>query len=214
MFNSTTSNNATLIYTNSWNYMVYMFEVQDSGTMRNSYGILIESPNGEVSDITYLKKSQILKSKSAFDFIFDFKGDFDKTDIDGVKAAFMQHLGKAKGVDFSTKSPIEQVYQELCQYVHDHEGERVVSMSDGYCNIDTKEFENIINKFDFGYKRLEILRMFKLIGILRTNKDRPYDWMLTDKEGTQYRVNSFKDLLLEIPDDLGKPFDDGEGNNQ
>lgn len=205
MLTSSIKEMATLIYTNSWEYKVIMFKVQDYGTLRNSYGFVVEAPDERLSDITYLRRSQIFKSKNAFDFLFDYEGDFDKTDIDGVKAAVMREINKVREVDFSTKYPIEQVYQELRAYVHENDGNGLVSISDGYCNIDTKEFDTIIGAYDFGYKRLEILRMFKLAGVLRTNKNRPYDWMLTDREGTPYRAYSFRDLLQEsLTDEEGE----------
>jgi hypothetical protein len=192
MFNNNLKNNATFVYTNSWGYNVYMFIAKDHGTMRRSIGIFIESPSGNPSIPTFLKRSQILKSKNCFDFFFDLDGDFEKLDVDNIKAAVMQNLNNLKVVDLSTKLSIEDVYTELCDYVSVNDGNGTVSISNGYCNIDTKAFDGILKELQFGYTRLEILRALKIMGNMRTNSNRPYDWMLTDANGIPYRVYSFK----------------------
>jgi len=192
MFTYNLKNTATFVYENSRGYRVYMFLAHDRGAMRCSIGTFLESPNGNLSIPTFLKRSQILKSNNCFDFFFDLDGDFDKQDVDHIKAAAMQNLNNLKEMDVSTKLSIEDVHTELCDYVSVNDGNGTVSISNGYCNIDTKAFDGILKELQFGLTRLEILRSFKIMGILRTNLNRPYDWMLTDANGNLYRVYSFK----------------------
>lgn len=187
-----------IIHTNTKGYSVYMLEAQDFGTLRQSFGFFIQSPQGKNSEIVYLKRSQIIKNKGAFDFLFDYDGGFFKSDIDTVKTEALQRMSRperTEQIDFSSKYPIEQAYQELCRYVHDNDGDDGVCVSGGFCNVDTRNFDAIIKELDLGYSRLELLRWFKIIGLLRTNKNRPYDFMLTDENGQQYRVYRFQDGL-------------------
>jgi len=191
MFHSNINNNTKLVYTNSWGYKVRMFETLDQSTMRRSIGLMLEAPDGRLSTPTYLTRQQLFKSKNCFDFLLDCEGDFDKLDIDAIKAAVTENLSKLTVVDFTSKPTIKDVYIELCEYVKENDGNGEVSVSSGYCNIATKAFVRILAELDFGYQKFELLKPFKLLGLIRINGSRPYDWKLTDPNGTPYRVYSF-----------------------
>lgn len=191
MFNSKININTKLVYTNSWNYKVRMFAARDRSRMTCSIGLMLEAPDGRLSTPTYLTRKQLFKSKNCFDFLFDCEGDFEKLDIDAIKAAVLENLRKLTAVDFTSKPTIEQAYIELCDYVKENDGNGEVSVSNGYCNIDTTAFEKILAELDFGYKKYEMLKPLKLLGLMRINGSRSYDWKLTDSNGTPYRVYSF-----------------------
>lgn len=193
MFNVSQNGNVTLVHENKTGYKVHAFEARDTASMRRSIGILIESPDGKVSPATYVKRSHLIKSNSCFDFLFDCDGDFDREDVDKVKDVISKNMKVIKVKDLSSRPTPEQVYLELCQYVKTNKGNGLLSVSDGYCNIVTDSFDSVLKELNLGYKRLEVLRHFKLIGILRINGSRAYDWKLSDVKGTPYRVYSFMD---------------------
>ncbi len=183
---------AKCVYTNPWGYEVHACKLYDKGSKRQEIGILIQSPkDGTLSDIIRIKKSQFV-NMNLFNFLLDMEGDFDKADIDAVKVQVLAQLKELPERDSSTKVPIEEVYKDLCEYVEGNEKEDIISISDGYCNIAADEFKKILNESDYGYTKLELQKLFKVLGLLRVNNGRVYDFAMTDKYGSQYRTISFK----------------------
>ena len=205
--------NTTCIHINAWDYKVLACKLADSTTQQTSYGFYVQTPEGEVSDRVMVKRSKF-KGKNAMDWILDYQGDFDREDVDKMKNEFMKKHQALPVMDISSKLPIDEVYRELCEYAANNQIDDIVTIKSGYCNIEVKEFQKIVEHLDFGYKVLEIKKAFKELGLLRVNKGRPYDFNITDKDGNQYKTISFKFVmeLLEAEENEGE--EEEENNNE
>lgn len=195
--------NAKLIYTTDWEYKVYLTGLTDMAAMKQTIGFLIKDPDENTSNVHTIKKSKLFTSKSAFDFFFDFVGGFDRNDIDTIKANVMDQLKNIHYIDVSEKVTIDEAHMRLCKYVRDHEVEDNVFVDDeGYCNIEyTDKFPSVIKDLELGYKRLELLKMLKILELLKTNEGRVYDYRRYDKDGNDYRVVRFKNITVEETSD-------------
>lgn len=184
------------IYTNNNGYSVLVGQLHDKGTKRIEMSILIQDPQGGFSEPIYVKKSRFL-GKNTFDFFIDYEGDFDCEDIRIIFYEIQKHFDNntLPVINNSTKLSPKEVYMELSNYAHEHDGIENISITNGYCNIPTKIFNSVVNELDMGYTAIEVKKMFKVVlDVLRTNSNRPYGYAMTSEEGEQYRVVSFKDV--------------------
>lgn len=185
------------IYTKENGYIVFAALLHDKGTKKQEISILIQDPQGALSEPIPVKKSNLL-GKNTFNFFKDYEGDFDDDDILKVSYEIQKYYGSntLPLISNSTKLSQKEVHIELCNYVHKHENTNNISIVNGYCNIPTKIFNSVVNELDMGYTAIEVKKMLKVVlDVLRTNSNRPYGYAMTDEEGEQYRVVSFKDVL-------------------
>ena len=184
--------NAKCIYTHKSGAKLFMFVANDLAKKRISFGFVVQSVDGSLSNIHYVKRSQLLTSKSVFNFLFDYLENFDKSDVVNIKTEVFQSLDKLPKQNFSEQITFDQLYKMLCDYCRDINTEEEFWVENEMCNIATSKFDPLLKNFDCGYKRLEVLRMLKFRGLLRTNSDRPYDYMRTDRYGNSFRVICFR----------------------
>lgn len=191
MIAKTIEENTVCLHTNAWDYKVLACKLLDNTTKQMAYGLFVQLPDGSLSDRVVLKKSK-LKSKNAIDWLIDYIGDFKKDDIDKVIWELFDKGDKLPIMETSSKLPIDEVYRQLCEYVEGNEIEDIISIKDGYCNIEVNEFKKIVEEQDFGYKVLELKKALKEYGLLRINKGRAYDYNMTDKDKNTYKTISIK----------------------
>lgn len=191
MIAKTIEENTVCLHTNAWDYKIRACWLLDNTTKQIAYGFFVQLPDGSLSDRIVLKKSK-LKSKNALDWLLDYDGDFKKDDIDKVAWELFDKGDKLPIMETSSKLPIDEVYRQLCEYVEGNEIEDIISIKDGYCNIEVNEFKKIVEEQDFGYKVLELKKALKEYGLLRINKGRAYDYNMTDKDKNTYKTISFK----------------------
>lgn len=204
--------NATLIYTNNWDFKVYMSGLTDAATKKQTIGISVVDPEGNMSNMHMIKKSKIIESKNAFDFMFDFEGDFERSDIININEIAKKLINNhtIHYVNVSEQVTVNEAIRRLCKYVKENEIEDCVYVShekeerDGkeiqvdYYNIDiNNKFPSIIEKLELGYKKLDLLKHFKVLEILKVNENRAYDYRRYDKNKNAYRVVCFKELAKE-----------------
>lgn len=182
--------NLTEVYTHSWGYKVLACMLIDKGTMQKRLGMFVEDDKGNLSNMIPLKNSR-LKKKDALNFLLDYEGDFDLADCLNVRNCLQDKIKNLKQVEADEKIPFKQVYKELCIFGKDNEKEDIITIKDGYCSIDKAKFKQFVDKSQFGYSGLEVQKMLKVVGLLRINANRPYDYAMTDKDGNQYRTISF-----------------------
>jgi hypothetical protein len=175
--------NATLLFTNDWEYKVYMAGMADKAAMKQAIGIFVTDPNGNKSDLHKITRSKLFTSKSTFDFLFDFEGGFDRQDIDAIKSKVMDQLKKVQYVDLSERVSIDDAHRLLSEYVNDHYIENCVYIDeDGYCNIEYNDkLPSVIAELELGYKRLELVKMFKILDLLKISGGRVYDFKKYDR---------------------------------
>ncbi len=193
--------NGTLLYENAHGFKVYMKKLNDSSKLIQKFVFFVVSPDNNISEIKPIKRSTMFTSKTVFDFVYDFMGDFDKDDIDNIKSSALKSIGDIKTVDIAEKKTFVEAHKMLCKYVLDNHLEYSIFIDDaGYCNINTEIFEDIVNELELGYKRLQLLRMFKVMNLLKYDKGRN-DYRKYKDGREQYRVISFKYINGEVAND-------------
>lgn len=188
--------NTVVLATNDWGYKVHACKLLDKATGKMAYAFYVQSPEGELSDREVVKRSKII-GKKAFDWLFDYDGDFCRDDITKVKSNFMQKEKDLKVMQSSSRVHFDLVYKDLCEYVEDNQIGDIISIKDNYCNIAATEFKNVIERIECDYKPLEVKKKLKELGLLRVNAGRAYDYNLTDEDGNQYKVISFMYMRSE-----------------
>lgn len=187
----TIEENTVCLHTNQWDYKVRACKLLDNTTKQMAYGLFVQLPDGSLSDRVVLKKSK-LKGRNAMDWLLDYIGGFDRADIDEIKWQLIKGDKELPIMETSSKLSVDEVYRELCEYVEGNEIGDIISIKDGYCNIEVNEFKKIVEEQDFGYKALELKKAFKEYGLLRINKGRAYDYNMTDKDKNTYKTISIK----------------------
>lgn len=130
-----------------------MFTACDYRIRRQSFGFVVVAENGAISKPVYIKRSQICatsKVNTHFDFLMDSTAKFDRADIAKIKEIVKNHFATAKIMDISEKPPIEQVHLMFCEHCELVEDNIRISITDGYCDIDTKCFDGALTALDNG----------------------------------------------------------------
>ncbi len=177
---------ATEIYKNKKEYKVLAVRLVDKSSMNQSIGLVVESSDGRWSEIKRVKKSG-LKSGNILNFLLDMEGSFDFEDVNNTRSRLIEKYSALEELDVTEKVDIQTIIKEIIQYAK----ERLQLHTDeGYIDIEKKKFQEMVSEQDWGYSKLELLKVLKAYGILRANKGRNYDWALTNEDGYQYRVIS------------------------
>lgn len=191
--NNPITKNTILVHRNAWDYSVRMSRLDDLAAKHQSFGIIIEAPDGTISSPYIIKKSEIGKKKTVFNFLFDCEGDFDQRDIEAVKAVIFDKMKNAPSMPGNERATIQQVIKKVVNYVEENEsvlGGRTY-IKDGCINIETTALEKILKELECGWKKLDVLRMLRIMGILIVGEGRSYDISAVDVKGTNYHVYRF-----------------------
>lgn len=174
-----------MIYENAWGYEVYAVLMRDVASTRISTELYTVSPSGEMSDIMTVQKQDIMTKKNPLDFFLNLDGDFGRDDIDVIKNVVFDMLrGDKKSVmqTVQIKSPLSGIHYSLSDHIRknaeeltdNHEAD--IFIKDGYGYMRTECMDEFVkeNK-ELGYKRIEILKRLKIMGVLKNGANRPYD---------------------------------------
>lgn len=181
---------STLLYKNSWDFSLYVQRVVHGINVKLDFYIVDEAKRvfGPIS----FKPSQ-LQGKGGFNFLYDVPGRFDKSDEDSIKAEYRKVEKDLKEFSHDEKVPFEIVYEELTTA---EEIEDIITRTDTpdsrYINIDVTTFKDLVSKADWGWTPIEVKRRLREAGLLRINRSRPFDFTLTDKDGSHYRTISIR----------------------
>lgn len=205
-----------LIYKNSWGYEVYVAAMRDISSSRVSYEFYTFSPDGEMSDIVTLQRKDAIVKKNAYDFLFNFSGDFARDDIDRIKNIMRDFISKenCQGT-VQVKATMHELYQAVSEYIIENAESLSDSVQpemfikDGYGYMRTPCMDNFVkeNK-ELGFKRIEILKRLKIMGVLLPSADRPFDVLvsLDNKKLRYYKIKlpEKKDNTEEAGEDNGE----------
>ena len=180
----------TWVYTNANGYRVLVCKLLDEATKKTAYGFYIQTPNGELSDLIMIKRSQWV-GKNSLNWLLDYEGDFTAEDIAAIRSEFQAVEKNLPVKKIGTKLSKVEVYQELCSYAEQNQLPDVITFKDGYCNMDIHLFKEAVTQMDSGYSVLEVKKMLKQIGLLRVNGGRSYDFNAVDSQGKAYKTISF-----------------------
>lgn len=150
---------------------------KDTGTMERRLKLALVYPDGEVSPIREYAQSKLVNAKALKDL----------ADLDGIEAELIESIYKvvmdkknalSVQADGNGKCSLRQAYMELCEYVSNYEEPGRVFIRDGYGNILSTYLQNVLDKLDLGYTRLELQKNFKAWGLIRVNKgtNHPYSY--------------------------------------
>lgn len=164
---------------------------QKDGNLRCSVGIIVISPEGQISDMVNLKRSTIITGKSSFNFLYDFEV-FDKNDIEAVRKKVLEELGNdAKHTTYSRSFVSwEEMYQLIVDYTIKNKVPDTIEMNNDYIYIGTEAFDQMLTeicaeKF-IECKKKELLNLFLVCGILQPNKNVPYLYKKKKSEEEKY----------------------------
>lgn len=176
-----------LIHTGTWGDELYMIGLEDNSKKKQSIGFYLIDADKNMSEIISVSRSKLFTSKNPCDFAYDLAADFSRDDVYKIKNEVIKNFRSLKNVDVSEAVGIEKAHFMLCEYVINNEKPDSVFLDDeGYCNIQTTEFERILKKLETGYKKLPLLRALKVKEALKIGKGRSFDYKLYDKDGSPY----------------------------
>lgn len=173
------------IYENAWGYEVYAVLMRDVASTRISTELYTLSPEGEMSDIITMQKQDIFTKKNPLDFFLNLDGDFGRDDIDIIKNALLNMLKKDDKRVMETvqsKYPLSGIYYSLSNYIRENAEEFTdnpeadIFIKDKYGYMRTECMDKFVKEnSELGYKRVEILKRLKIMGVLKNGANRPYD---------------------------------------
>jgi len=191
-----------LLHTGTWGDKLYMIGLEDNSKKRLSIGFYIVDHEEKMSEIHSVNRSKFFTSKNPCDFVYDLKADFTRDDVDLIKNKILQNFRTVTSVEVSEAVGIEEAHFMICEYVNHHKVEDSVYLDDeGYCNIQTKEFEKILKELETGYKKLPLLRALKVKEAMKIGKGRSFDYKLYDKDGSPYWAYRFENIYKEEEED-------------
>lgn len=178
------NNNCNLIYESEGGYKIYAVKTYETGSTRVAIEVFIESPQGVLSDIHTVRKSDLFKKKNAVDFVLDFDGDFDELSLLTVSEKLKEFVcSEFEKVTIAEKASPQMLIESLSELlVKEAEAQETsekptVVVKDGYASVESKAFKDLVIKHSdtLHYTKLEILKRLKIFGYLETSPNRVYD---------------------------------------
>ncbi len=173
------------IYKNKNGYGVYAVYMRDAASSRISVEMYTVSPSGEMSDLITVPK-HVLVGKKSLDFFLDLDGDFCLDDIVAIKNEAIKNLKDTKIETTQIKSPMARIHDTLSSDIRknakdlqDHP-DADIFIKDGYGYLRTDCMDKFVREHpELGYKRVEILKRLKIMGVLVNSPNRPYDVLVS-----------------------------------
>lgn len=200
-----------LIYQNDFDYKLYAVSMRDKATTRISIETYIVSPDGEMSDLITIQKKDIYGKAKWADVFQGLNADFSRDDIDNIKSKLMNFVRQNKNIDVQSRATPAELYRILSDYIRIKDGKEYTNTSlkvlgaftkNGYGYIDSHMMEEFIKTHkDMGYKKLDILKRLKVMGVLECAKNRPYDVLVSigGKKRRFYKILLEKESTEEEP---------------
>lgn len=190
------------IHTNPWDYEVYAVPMRDINTTRYSVDIYVVAPDGSISDLFTVSRKDYYTGKKPLDFIFDLDGDFDRDDIDKIQEKLIPYFHSVENKNVETiqaKATIQEIHQKISEYIRINAEELEDNISaevfirGDYGYILTTKMKEVVKEYkeELGYKKIEILKRLKVMGVLETAENRPYD-ILVSVNGVKKRYYKIK----------------------
>ena len=196
-----------LIYENDFEYKVYAVSMRDNATTRISLEIYIVSPEDEISDLITIQKRDVATKKNWADVFWGLEAGFDRRDIDSIKLKIMGFLKQGHNACFQSKETIKGLHRiisayirenENCSYQKDSKTITGILIKNGYGYIDSYMLDTFAKEHKHvGYKRLEIIKRLKIMGVLVSSNNR--NDVLVSIKGEKKRF--YKILLSEEPEE-------------
>lgn len=166
-----------------------------------------ESKNGEISVPSIIQRSELLKKSKALQDLLNLSICLTEEELDTVIERAIQLLESADQVDeaenMDNRSTPSQLYRAICEHgkevvsdlIIDKESEEPrwqIWLDRDYLNIRTSDFADFIKEVPEAdeYKKTDILRSLKLLGVLDADTGRAYDKKVSkgNKKINCYRI--------------------------
>lgn len=189
----------TKVHETKQGYAVYAVLNQDISSLRIAVDIYVVTPAGKMSDIMTIKRSSILKGKGWANTFLDMYGEFEQDDIDEIQKQVKELLSKKEQISLGqSRATVEEVHRAISKYIEKNK-ESLDDNPKANCFVKDKIGYMATNQMDYfikenaelGYKRLEVLKYLKYLGVLQPADTRAYDTLIS-LSGEKVRYYKFE----------------------
>lgn len=166
--------------------------VNESSKQRVSVMLYQESKSGEISVPTVIQRSDLLRKSKTLQELLNLSICLSEDELDKVIEKAINLLESADKVDdaenIDSQATPSQLYRAICEYGKEvvsnpiipqteDEPKQMIWIDSNYLNIRTSDFSDFLKEIPEAdeYKRADILRSLKLLGVLDTDAGRAYD---------------------------------------
>lgn len=174
------------IFTNKKGYKVYAVGVKDVASTRVSVECYVKSPKGEMSEIFSVRRRDLMNRKNSLDFFYDLDGGFKDEEVDSLSSIFRDLVDKDGKMTIQSKASPTDIHHAVSEYIRE-EAENLkdnpkpsIFIRGKYGYMETCFMDQMVSaNRDLGVKRKDVLKILKIMGVLITGKNRPYDNIVT-----------------------------------
>lgn len=180
-------------------YIVYAVLNKDVSSLRLAVDVYVVTPENEMSKILTFKRCDVLKKKKWTNIFLDMDGGFTKEDLEKLQTAMDSLLSENGQITLGQScATVEEVHRAISKHIRENKeelsdnpfAECFVKDDIGY--MATSQMEKFIKaNSDLGYKRLEVLKHLKYLGVLQPADDRAYDTLIS-LNGKKLRYYKFQ----------------------
>lgn len=181
--------------------------VNESSKQRVSVMLYQESKNGEVSVPIIVQRADLLKKSKNLQDLLNLSICLSEDELDKVIEKAINLLESADKVDdaenIDSQATPSQLYRAICEYGKEvvsnpiipqteDEPKQMIWIDGNYLNVRTSDFNDFIKGVPEAdeYKKTDIFRSLKLLGVLDTDAGRAYDKKVSkgNKKYNCYRI--------------------------
>lgn len=190
-----------VVFETAWGHKFYVVQTRDVARKRVSVDFYMVTPEGEMSEIISVERSDIFKKKGWNSFLYGYEAKLGRDEVMEISDKVIKMVRQADTdfVDIETKATPQEVYENCIDFIYankeslEDNADAKVFIHNGYGCIETKEIERFIKEYREelrGYKRVDILKCLKFMGKLIPGNGRPYDAQMRVKGNLRkcYRI--------------------------
>lgn len=191
-----------LIYTTKFDYKVHVVTIRDIRSERVSIDVYIVRPDNTMTVPVTIARKDVYSKKKWFEFLLDYECGIGRDESLEIANKIYCMLKDKTSMDVTqTGATMEELHSEVSKYIRENaeeiedNPEANIFIQNNYGYIATTKMDEFVkeNK-ELGFKRVEVLKNLKIMGALKSGKNRPYDMQVSIK-GQKKRV--YKILLTE-----------------
>ena len=188
-----------------------LYGVVTTEVSRQRVGVRIYEVNArdQMSDSLDFKRSEVIASSSKLNQILDFEICLTEKELALVINECQKLVnGKNSFENVDERWTLKEVYKAFCEYARRKNAKEIcltddivmvpaVVVTENFLNIRTTEFENVMTEIPEteGYEKLDILKAFKMMDVLETDKGRAYDKKVSMN---RKKINCYRIEIIDI----------------
>lgn len=194
-------------------YELRCVKTGEGSTLRMGVDIYQVSKNGNRSVPISISRAEIVTGSKSLNKLLDFSICLDDREFKQVVAnlkGLVSQIDILLNVD--ERATPNELYEAFCEYGKDKKIEAVALkltekieilpkafLTKGGLNIQTTQFENVMQEIEEtqGYKKLEILKTLKFMGVLENGEGRAYDKKISV---LSRKINCYRIMLPRVID--------------